>query len=80
MYWRTLIGLWTISEWISSDDFVRATRSPKFTSRISDLRKKGIVIEDRWVINKTTGKRHKEYKLITPMVKLIEIMNRKVAA
>ncbi len=80
MYWRTLIGLWTISEWISSDDFVRATRSPKFTSRISDLRKKGIVIEDRWVVNQTTGKRHKEYKLITPMVKLIEIMNRKVAA
>lgn len=62
-YEKTMLKLWAKKEWISNTDFAVATGgSPKFTSRISDMRKKGYVILDRWVDNKESG-RHKEYKL-----------------
>ena len=63
-YEKTMLKLWAKKQWISNSDFATATKgSPKFTSRISDMRKKGYVIEDRWVDNKEQG-RHKEYALI----------------
>lgn len=64
-YWQILIDLWADKEWVSNLDYQRATKgSPKFTSRISDMRKRGILILDRWVDNAEEG-RHKEYKLAT---------------
>lgn len=63
-YEKTLLKLWLKKEWIDGTDFYQATGgSQKFTSRISDMRKKGYIIEDRWVHNKNGGK-HKVYKLV----------------
>ncbi len=63
-YKKTMLDLWETKTWISNIDFQRATHgSPKFTSRISDMRKQGYNIIDRWVDNKEEG-RHKEYALV----------------
>ena len=63
-YKTIILNLWKIKKWISNADFAAATGgSPKFTSRISDMRKKGYKIIDQWVDNKGEG-RHKEYALV----------------
>ena len=60
-YEQIINELFDKKTWISNADFAAATGgSPKFTSRISDMRRKGVEIVDRWVNNKTEG-RHKEY-------------------
>lgn len=63
MYRDVIFQLWGKKKWISNEDFYRKTRSPKFTSRISDLRRKGVPIEKRMVKNNMTGKFHAEYAL-----------------
>ncbi len=64
-YEKTMLKLWVDKKWISNIDFAIATHgSPKFTSRISDMRKKGYEIEDRWVKTQD-GTKHKEYALIS---------------
>ena len=63
-YKQVMLELWGKKKWISNADFAAATGgSPKFTSRISDMRRRGYNIVDQWVDNKETG-RHKEYALI----------------
>lgn len=63
-YQKIILTLWTQKKWISNADFAAATGgSPKFTSRISDMRRKGFNIVDQWVDNAGEG-RHKEYALI----------------
>lgn len=59
---KIILTLLHNKKWISNADFAAATGSPKFTSRVSDLRKKGYPIIDQWVENKNQG-RHKEYAL-----------------
>lgn len=59
-----IFGLWKRKTWINNMDFAVATGgSPKFTSRISDLRKKGVPIIKQMVRNEVTGKYHAEYAL-----------------
>lgn len=56
--------LWKRKTWISNMDFMIATDgSPKFTTRISELRKRGIPINKRTVKNDNTGRIHAEYAL-----------------
>lgn len=44
-YWEHLLELWEAKPWISNEDFRKKTGgSPKLTSRISDMRKKGVTI------------------------------------
>lgn len=63
-YEKIMLKLWAKKKWISNIDFALATNgSPKFTSRISDMRKKGYVIIDRWVKSEN-GVKHKEYALV----------------
>ena len=63
-YKDIMLDLWKEKEWISNADYAAATGgSPKFTSRISDMRRRGYKIIDKWVDNKGTG-RHKVYALI----------------
>lgn len=63
-YKDIMLELWHEKTWISNADFASRTGgSPKFTSRISDMRRQGYPIIDRWVENKEDG-RHKEYALI----------------
>ena len=63
-YKQIILELWEKKKWISNADFAAATHgSPKFTSRISDMRRKhGYNIIDQWVDNAGEGK-HKEYAL-----------------
>lgn len=58
-----IFDLWKEKKWISNDDFYNRTHSPKFTSRISDLRNKGVPIIKQMIVNPNTGKRHAEYAL-----------------
>ena len=63
-YKQILLELWDKKTWISNADFAAATDgSPKFTSRISDMRRLGYNIVDQWVEN-VNGGRHKEYALV----------------
>ena len=56
--------LWKRKKWISNKDFMEATDgSPKFTTRISELRKAGVPIIKRIVKNENTGRIHAEYAL-----------------
>lgn len=60
-YKEIMFDLWKEKKWISNADFAAKTGgSPKFTSRISDMRRQGYNIIDQWVDNKSEG-RHKEY-------------------
>ena len=44
-HWQILLELWDKKTWIENEDFRKATHgSPKLTSRISDMRKKGVEI------------------------------------
>jgi hypothetical protein len=44
-YWEILLDLWSQKDWIDNEDFRKATHgSPKLTSRISDMRRKGVEI------------------------------------
>lgn len=61
---QIIFKLWKTKKWISNADFAKATDgSPKFTSRISDLRRKGVPIIKQMVKNENTGKIHAEYAL-----------------
>lgn len=61
---QIIFSLWKKKKWISNADFAEATDgSPKFTSRISDLRRKGVPIIKQMVKNENTGKIHAEYAL-----------------
>lgn len=61
---QIIFSLWRKKKWISNADFAEATDgSPKFTSRISDLRRKGVPIIKQMVKNENTGKIHAEYAL-----------------
>ena len=62
-YRDTIFALWKTKKWISNEDFYNATHSPKFTSRISDLRRAGVPIIKQMVKNENTGKVHEEYAL-----------------
>ena len=77
-YWQNALELWKEKEWISNEDFRKKTHgSPKWTSRVSDMRNKGVKIIDRYVYTITEG-RHKEYKLATPPEEVKRIMSKKV--
>lgn len=73
-YWEICLDLWDVKTWISNEDYYGKTHSPKFTSRISDMRKKGVEI-----IGVRSGS-HFVYALITPKEDVIEIMTGKKAA
>lgn len=76
-YWKIMLMLWETHEWIENEDFRLFTHgSPKFTSRISDMRKKGIEIVSR----KSSSSNNFEYKLITPRSEVIRIMSARKAA
>lgn len=73
-YWEILLDLWEEKDWISNEDFRRATHgSPKLTSRISDMRKKGVEI-----ISARRGKYY-VYALLTDPEDVREIMTRRSA-
>lgn len=56
--------LWKRKKWIDNMDFMQATGgSPKFTTRISELRRDGVPIVKKMVKNKNTGKVHAKYAL-----------------
>lgn len=56
--------LWRRKKWIDNMDFIQATGgSPKFTTRISELRRDGVPIIKKMVKNRTTGKVHAKYAL-----------------
>ena len=75
LYWETLLDLWAKKTWLENEDFRKATHgSPKFTSRISDMRKKGVDI-----ISAKRGK-YNVYALVTPAEDVVEIMRRKKAS
>lgn len=61
--YETIMKLWQRKKWISNEDFYKETHSPKFTSRISDMRRRGVPIIKQMVKNETTGKMHAEYAL-----------------
>lgn len=74
-YWEILLDLWEDKDWIGNEDFRRATKgSPKLTSRISDMRKKGIEIAG---VRRGT---HKVYALLTDPEEVRRIMTRRRAA
>ena len=59
-----IFDLWKRKKWISNADFAAATHgSPKFTTRISEIRRSGVPIMKQMVVNENTGKRHAEYAL-----------------
>lgn len=65
VYWEIITDISKEKEWFSNWDYsIKTHGSPKFTSRVSDMKKKGVEFADRWVDNKEIG-RHKEYKLLT---------------
>lgn len=61
---ETIMNLWKHKKWISNADFAAATGgSPKFTTRVSEMRRRGVPIMKQMVVNENTGKRHAEYAL-----------------
>lgn len=76
-YWRIMLKLWEKKEWIENEDYRLFTHgSPKFTSRISDMRKRGVEIISR----RSAFSNNFEYKLITPPEEVVKLMSRKKAA
>ena len=74
-YWETMLRLWIHREWISGKDYFYATDgSQKFTSRISDMRAKGVEI-----VSEKRGK-YNVYALITPPDEVRRLMSGKRAA
>ena len=74
-YWQILLDLWKKKQWISNEDFRAATKgSPKLTSRISDMRKRGVEI-----VGVKSGS-HNVYALITPPEEVEKLMKRRKAA
>lgn len=74
-YWEIMLELWERKPWISNEDFRKATHgSPKFTSRISDMRKRGVEI-----ISARRGK-YFVYALMTPTEEVAKLMSRRRAA
>lgn len=68
-YWKILLELWETRTWISNEDFRRATHgSPKLTSRISDMRAKGVEI-----VSARRGN-YFVYALLTPPEEVEKIM------
>lgn len=73
-YWEIMLDLWKDKQWIENEDFRKKTHgSPKFTSRISDMRKKGIEI-----VSAKRGK-YNVYALLTDPEDVREIMKRRSA-
>ena len=69
LYWEHMLDLWARKEWIDGVDFFHKTDgSQKFTSRISDMRDKGVEIVHRKQGN------HNEYKLVTPREQVVKLM------
>lgn len=74
-YWEHLLELWEIKPWISNEDFRKKTHgSPKLTSRISDMRKKGVTI-----VSARRGRCY-VYALLTDPEDVRRIMTRRSAA
>lgn len=74
-YWETMLRLWSHHEWISGKDYFYATNgSQKFTSRVSDMRAKGVEI-----VSAKRG-RYFVYALITPRADVVKIMTERGAA
>ena len=73
-YWEILLDLWSKKTWIENEDYRRATKgSPKFTSRISDMRKKGVEI-----VSAKRGK-YNVYALLTDPDDVRTLMTRRSA-
>ena len=53
------------NRYVSMPDLVRVSGSYNIHSRISDLREKGSIIENK--VEKVDGKNHSYYKLVLPM-------------
>lgn len=74
-YWKIMLDLWKDKLWIDGVDYFRATHgSQKFTSRISDMRKKGIEITSRKVNGKDENQPHNVYALVTDREEAKKIM------
>ena len=74
-YWAILLDLWENKTWIDGEDYWRATKgSPKLTSRISDMRKKGVDIVGRPVSGKNGNQPHNVYGLVTDLEEARRIM------
>ena len=80
-YWESIIVISAGDKWIDNEDFrIRTHGSPKFTSRVSDMKKKGVEFEDRWVCNTEDGRPHKQYRLITEPKRVRILMTRRKTA